>query len=644
MEEKALIIFILLCLVLICSTHPILANETTELSLPEDAILRLGKGIINDLKYSPDGKHIAVATSIGIWMYDATNYKAVSFLSGHTGSVNCISFSPNGEILASGSSDKTVRLWDIKTGMEKKKLLGHPHAINSVAFSPDGKTIASANSGFYGGERVFEVTVRLWDISTGEVKHTFTEFSGEVNCLAFSSDGHTLATGEGLPDNAIRLWNTDTGNLIKSTKSKIGIIYQLFFIQNNNLISMGDYKIVQAWDGSTLKPLDLLSDQIGQVIDLELSIDEKTLVSSSQDKIIRIWDINTGRIKHKFSIYNRTINISLSADHKYLVTKDFGNVLGVWEIETGLLIHTIKGFTSPIRSIALASDDNTIATAGFKVVEIWHVSTGNKIHTLTGHDNYVDSVTFNSDSSVLASGSFDTTIRLWDVVTGVSLHMLTQDRIGEVRSIAFSPDGNTLISGNYSDIHKWDPHNRNHLQKLEGHNKPIHSVVINSDGTILASGGMAEYNGENNFGNKAIYLWELDTGKYKKTLSGNMGDINCLAFSPDGKLLASGCENVWNEDMDAIILWDVASGSQIHILKGHTGSIYSIVFSPDGKTLASGSKDTTIRLWDVATRNHIHTFTGHNDSIKGLAYTQDGSKLVSGSRDGTILVWKIPTM
>ncbi len=642
MKNHTFIVFCLLCIVLLSRLHPSLANETTKFSLPEDAVARLGKGIINDFKYSSDGKHLAVATSIGIWVYGTTNYEVVRFLSEHNGSVNCISFSPNSQILASGSSDKTVRLWDVITGMEKKTLIGHPHAINCIAYSPDGKTIASGNTGIDGGERVFEVAVCLWDISTGELKHTLNEFTGEVNSLAFSPDGHILASGEGFPDNAVRLWNTDTGNLIHSIKSQIGSIYHVLFTKNN-VISLGGYKKIQVWDSSTLTPLELLSDEIGQVIGLELSIDGMTLVSSSQDKIIRIWDIDTGKIAHKFSIYNRAIDISLN-NQKHIVTKDFGNVLGVWEIETGIPKHTITGFTSPIRSIAMAADDNTIACASFKVVEIWEASTGNKLHTLTGHDHYVDTVTFNSDSSVLASGSFDTTIRLWDAVSGVYLHTLTQDRIGEVSSIAFSPDGKTLVSSNYRNIHKWNVLNRKHIQKLEGHDNHINSVTISSDGTTIASGGIAEYNGEDNFGNKAIYLWDLETGEYKKTLSGNMGDINCVAFSPDGKLLASGCENVWNEDMDAIILWDVASGSQIHILKGHTGSIYSIIFSLDGKTLASGSADNTIRLWDVATQKHIHTFTGHLDDIKGLAFTQDGSKLVSGSSDGTILVWKIPTM
>lgn len=644
MRISLFVILFLIYLFLISSVNPSLANDIMKLGLPDNAVARLGKGIINDFKYSPDGKHIAVATSIGIWVYETTNYKILSLLTGHTGSVNCISFSPNGQILASGSSDKTVRLWDVITGFEKKILKGHPHEINSIAFSPDGKTIASGNTGIHDGERFFEVTVRLWDISTGELKHTLTEFTGQVNCLAFSPDGDILASGEGLPENNVRLWNTDTGYLTHTFKTEIGSIYELLIPQNNTVIAMGGHKKVQSWDLIKLTTIDLLSDEIGPVIGLELSVDGKTLVSTGQDKIVRIWAINTGIITRKFPINNRTIDISLSANQAYIITTEFGNVLGVWEVETGMLKHTITGFTSPIRSIALAVDDNTIASASFKVVEIWNASTGNKIHTLTGHDHYVDTVTFNSDSSVLASGSFDTTIRLWDVVSGVYLHTLTQYRIGEVRSIAFSPDGNILISSNYQNINKWDVHNRKHIQKLEGHIKPIHSVTINADGTTIASGGLAEYNGEDNFGNKAIYLWDLKTGKYKKTLSGNMGDINCLAFNPDGKLLASGCENVWNEDMDAIILWDVASGSQVNILKGHTGSIYSIVFSPDGKTLASGSKDDTIRLWDVTTKKHIHTLIGHNDSIKGLAFTQDGSKLVSGSRDGTILVWKIPTM
>ena len=243
--------------------------------------------------------------------------------------------------------------------------------------------------------------------------------------------------------------------------------------------------------------------------------------------------------------------------------------------------------------------------------------------TLEGHTSGVLSVARSPDGSTLASGDYDGTIRVWDAKTGQ--HKLTlREHTEGVTSLSLLPDGSTLASGSWDNyVMLWDVDTGKLLRTLDRHTDGVRAVAFSPDGGTLASGGY----------DRTIRLWNVDTGQQKQTFEGHTDYVRAVAFSPDGRTLASGSYD------RTIRLWDVDTSEQKLELEGHTNGVLTVAFSPDGRTLASGSYDRTIRLWDAKTGEPLQTLRGHTHDVNSVAFSPDGRTLVSGGNDYTIQIY-----
>jgi RNA polymerase sigma factor (sigma-70 family) len=288
-----------------------------------------------------------------------------------------------------------------------------------------------------------------------------------------------------------------------------------------------------------------------------------------------------------------------------------------------------------IRSIALAPDGTTLAFGGADAtIRLWDLTaTPIRERTHWKRPSPVFAVTFSAGGKFLAAGSVgNDKVALWEAATGREVdHPFTGNN--SVRRLAFSPKGDVLAAGGYSDlIHVWEFANRRKRHTLPFPGTPnkmgINCLAFTPDGTKLAAAGIGE-------ADRAIHLWDVGTGQKVQTFQGHQGWVNTLAFFPDGKHLASGSED------RTICVWNVATGRAIRRWQGHAQGVSYLALFRDGKTLASVGGEPVIRLWDAATGKESRQLAGHSTPVVALALSRDGSTLASGGKDGSILLWKL---
>ena len=575
---------------------------------------------IRAMAFSPDGQQLASGGDDGtIRLWNPTTGEQLRQLTGHTNSVWSVAFSPDGQQLASGGVDGAIRLWNPTTGEQLRQLTGHTNRVLSVAFSPDGQQLASGGDG----------TIRLWNPTTGEQLRQLTGHTNRVWSVAFSPDGQQLASGG--DDGTIRLWNPTTGEQLRQLTGHTNSVWSVAFSPDGQQLASGDDDgTTRLWNPTTGEQLRQLTGHTNSVWSVAFSPDGQQLASGDDDGTTRLWNPTTGeQLRQLTGHTNRVWSVAFSPDGQQLASGDDDGTIRLWNPTTGEQLRQLTGHTNRVLSVAFSPDGQQLASGGDDgTIRLWNPTTGEQLRQLTGHTNSVWSVAFSPDGQQLASGDVDGTIRLWNPTTGEQLRQLT-GHTNRVLSVAFSPDGQQLASGgDDGTIRLWNPTTGEQLRQLTGHTNRVLSVAFSPDGQQLASGDDDD---------GTIRLWNPTTGEQLRQLTGHTNRVWSVAFSPDGQQLASG------GDDGAIRLWNPTTGEQLRQLTGHTNSVWSVAFSPDGQQLASGGDDGAIRLWNPTTGEQLRQLTGHTNRVWSVAFSPDGQQLASGDDDGTIRLWNPTT-
>jgi WD40 repeat protein len=442
--------------------------------------------------------------------------------------------------------------------------------------------------------------IRLWDVNTGELIREFNvDFPAFAMSVALSPNGKTLAAGcieSGREQIMICLWDVDSGQLKAQLPS-------------------------------------------GDPVSLLFTPDGKTLVCATEKGEIDVWDVESARLKH--SIQSRlgvTRQAALTPDGKTVALGSVSAEVRQWDVETGQRkLRDFEGHRTAIRSIAYSPSGRLIATAAMNGdVRLWDTDSGKQRHQFTNSSYGL--LAFDPAGKRLATaGMGGGEVYIWDVDSGEQLRVLFENE-QKIRQLAFTHDGKYVVAVGSNErffwssrpitdhLHVWDPDTGEHVREIYFIAPSTESMVLSPDGSWVVLG--AAYQG--------MQVIDLQTGEQLAHLGAHEAAVNSLVHG--NGLIASGSRD------KTIRLWDPASWETFAVLQGHEGEIKCVAFSPDGRRLASCDDVGSIRLWDVKTRKQVHEFRGHEYACLSLSFSPDGKRLVTAMEDSTALIWEVPAL
>ncbi len=567
----------------------------------------LGAGTsVTCVVFSRDGKATAVGNAVGqVYFWDLTGDKpkAGPVVRASTTAVMSLSLSPGGKLMATGSADSIVRVFDLtaeKEPKEKVQLGGHTAAVTGVAYAPDGKTLVSVSA---------DMSLRLWEPG-GDVQAARVVVDGAhkaaIDCVGFSpADARVLATGAA--DGTVKVW-----------------------------------------DLSGVKPKERaeLATKAGAVQALAYTVTGKTLATAHADGTVHFWDAGFTPAKEKFVLEGHQGPVlSLGFAPNGI---DFASGGADWVVRTWNLGASPRpkqraephGHLSHVYASAFSPDDTTLATGSDdRAVRLWNVTgTAPKERaSLTSEDNapvYV--LAWSPDGKMLASGGQSTTVRVWNTAKPDKADKLRQlkPNPGQVVGLAFAADNKTVLAASANTVVVWDANTTDEVRTLDGHEATVNCVAVSPDGKRAVTGaGQLKYengqpvivDGKYVYVDPVLRLFNLDDGKLLHAVKSYAQPVSGAAFSPDGRRVLVTTSEPQARQLD---------------LSGPEPKEGEPVFSPDGKRVATVGPDASVVVWDAAGGQAVVKWN-LPENVGHVSWAGDGRHLAVTAATGVVYVMRL---
>jgi WD40 repeat protein len=558
---------------------------------------------------SADGIRLAGGGKDGkIRLWNTADGKVLFDLSGHTGAVTGLTFSPNGQLLISSGEDQTLRFWNPTDGKPVAHFAAHSAPVTGLAVSPNSAAVYTLGGG----------NLAFWSLPPAGSKILQT-LEGPVTTLAASPDGSQILTSTG---KLIRIINSANGQPVRQLSAP-GDITSAALAPAAGLTAVGtaDRQLV-VWGNKEGPPLAQVVAHGKPVTGLAFNPAGNQLVSASADGQVKVWvmpPVPTRSLPHPEAVRSAAV-----AGAKHIVSGAADKIVRLWNLDNlKMPERQFTGHTGAVNAVAASADGQFLASAGDdETIRVWNRTKGEQVALIGAHSGPVTSLAY-SPAGLVLSSSADGSVKLWQMQPAAAKNLMAH--AGAVTSAVLTPDAGKLVTGCADkQVRVWNLTNGQVEKTFPGPTLGVQAVAVSARGDQVAAGGA----------DRTLWVWEMASGKEVKKFAGLTGVVASVAFSPDGKILAAGLGD------GTARLFDLAAGKEVQKLGAAGAAVTGVAFSLKGDVVYSSGADKVVRAWGVADGKEKAALD-HGSPVTALALSRDGTRLASAGADKSIKVWNL---